>query len=126
MAGRERFAKYGLNGLKNIPFARFGKLLTVDRNEIESLNSLKNLVRNYEFQKKAKKPLSIGVFGPPGSGKSFGIKQIAKSIYGKDVPILEFNLSQFPEDPKFVIDALHQVRDEVLKAKIPFVFWDEL
>ena len=117
-------ALLGPKVLSNIPNARFGKLYTADRNEIEKLRSINKLITDYEKHDKGKKPLSVAVFGPPGSGKSFGIIQIAEGILGSDVPVLEFNLSQFggPDD---LIGAFHQVRDKVLKGKTPVVFWDE-
>lgn len=114
----------GTGSLSGIPFAEFGKLFTVDRNELESYNGIRALIRNYRDEKKAKKPLCLGVFGPPGAGKSFGIKEVAKGILGEKVPILEFNLSQFPE-PGMPIAALHQVRDQVVRGQLPVVFWDE-
>jgi hypothetical protein len=119
-----RVALFGQKELSDIPYSKFGDLFTVDRSEIESLRGIQRLIKDYEAKKRPKKPLSIAVFGPPGSGKSFGIKQIAKSIMGDDVPILEFNLSQFT-GPKELTDAFHQVRDMVLKGKTPCVFWDE-
>jgi hypothetical protein len=117
-------AQFGTKALSNIPYVSFNKLFTVDRSEIESLRGIELLIRSYKANEKAPRPLSIGVFGPPGSGKSFGIKQIAGSILGKDASILEFNLSQF-ERPEDLIGPLHQVRDEVLSGKVPVVFWDE-
>ena len=114
----------GPGALHGVPYQSFGKLLTMDRKEIESLRNLRQLIWNYKEDTKASKPLSIAVFGPPGSGKSFGIKQIAKGILGKDNEPLEFNLSQF-SDPKDLIGALHQVRDAVLSGTTPLVFWDE-
>ncbi len=119
-----RVALFGQKELSNIPYSKFGKFFTVDRSEIESLRGIQRLIKDYEAKKRPKKPLSIAVFGPPGSGKSFVIKQIAKSIMGNDVPILEFNLSQFT-GPKELTDAFHQVRDMVLEGKTPCVFWDE-
>jgi len=111
--------------LNNIPSLTLGKLFTVDRNEIESLRNIKMLIENYRDQKGIKiPPLSIAVFGLPGSGKSFGVKEIGKGVLGDKLPILEFNLSQFA-DPVDLIGAFHQVRDEVLKGTIPLVFWDE-
>jgi hypothetical protein len=120
-----RVALIGENALQHIPFERFGALFTVDREEIEALRGIRRLMTDYEEKKIARKPLSIAVFGPPGAGKSFGVKQIAKGVLGDDVPFLEFNLSQFPEDPLSLIGALHQVRDKVLEGKTPVVFWDE-
>jgi hypothetical protein len=120
-----RVALTGENALQHIPFERFGALFTVDRDEIEALRGIRRLVTDYEEKKIAGKPLSIAVFGPPGAGKSFGVKQIAIGVLGNDVPFLEFNLSQFPEDPLSLIGALHQVRDKVLEGKTPVVFWDE-
>ncbi len=72
----------GLNALNNIPSLRLRKLFTVDRNEIESLRNIKKLLEYYIAQKDFKNPLSIAVFGLPGSGKSFGVKEIAKGSNG--------------------------------------------
>lgn len=117
-------ARYGTDALSHVPALRLGRLFTVDRAEIESLRTLDRLIRNYEAIKVQKKPLSIGVFGPPGAGKSFGVEALAKSILGDKVPFLEFNLSQFT-DPEELIGAFHRVRDAVLKGVTPVAFWDE-
>ena len=114
----------GRQVLDNIPSIRLRKLYTVDRNEIESLRNIKKLIEKYNELKGASIPLSIAVFGLPGSGKSFGVKEIGKGVFGDDLPILDFNLSQFA-GPQDLIGAFHQVRDEVLKGITPLVFWDE-
>ncbi len=119
-----RVALYGYSALSRIPHAHFGDLLSVDRQEIETLRSLTQLIKRYEREKQPKQPLSIAAFGPPGAGKSFGIKEIARQILGKDVPILEFNLSQF-DSASGLFGAFHQVRDKALKGVVPVVFWDE-
>jgi hypothetical protein len=109
--------------LENVPLGRFGKLLTVDRSEIESYRTIAALVQEYINQEKADKPVSIAVFGAPGAGKSFGIKEIANSLSDR-IKEVTFNLSQM-NSPSDLIGALHQVRDEALRGKIPLVFWDE-
>lgn len=119
-----KVARYGLPALAGIPHARFGKLLTVDRTEIEGLKGIQRLISDYVRDPRPGRPLSLAVFGPPGSGKSFGVKQIARQVLGSSVSILEFNLSQFT-DPEMLTGAFHQVRDEVLKGGVPVVFWDE-
>jgi hypothetical protein len=108
--------------LREVPIGRFGGLVTLDRREIEALHSIQNLISEY-CRYTQKKPLSVAVFGPPGSGKSFGVEQVAKSILG-EISVLTFNLSQFGQ-PEDLYDALHQVRDVSLSGKIPLVFWDE-
>jgi hypothetical protein len=110
--------------LRDVPLGKFGHLLTVDRREIESFRSIGALASEYLSQAKQKRPLSIAVFGPPGSGKSFGIIQVANSLAPGQIEVLEFNISQF-ESPDELGDALHQVRDVNLSGKIPLVFWDE-
>jgi hypothetical protein len=110
--------------LKGVPLGRFGYLLTVDRREIESFRSISALAGEYLSQESQKRPLSIAVFGPPGSGKSFGVTQVANSLAPGRIEKLEFNLSQFGS-PNELADALHQVRDAALRGKIPLVFWDE-
>ena len=119
----ESVVKHGVSpALDGVPMAHFGHLVTADRHEIEGYRSIRGLLSEY-CRREAKKPISIAVFGPPGSGKSFGVKQVAKSI-SKTVVTLEFNLSQFG-GPDQMVDALHQVRDIGLSGKIPLVFWDE-
>ena len=111
----------------NIPIAKYNHLVTVDRKEIEFLHHLQSIFTEY-LQKKNSQPLSIAVFGSPGSGKSFSIKQLAKSLGLPDYEIqsITFNLSQFNvENPVDLYQAFHAVRDISLSGKTPLVFWDE-
>lgn len=117
-------AIYGPVALANLPHLRIGEYLTVDGEEITSLRNLRQVLRRYDKCDEGKKPLSIGVFGPPGAGKSFAVKQIAQNLLGKRSDWLEFNLSQF-EGPKDLIGAFHQIRDKVLQGKLPVAFFDE-
>jgi hypothetical protein len=118
-----RLALYGPAALPDIPCARFEALQSMDRSDIEALRSIKQLMLAYR-EKPSKQPLSIAVFGAPGSGKSFGLTQIAKGIFGEKAPILTFNLSQFAS-PVDLYGAYHQVRDKALAGDTPVVFWDE-
>jgi hypothetical protein len=107
-----------------VPLGIFGNLTTVDRREIESFRSIRTLINEYCAQKRPKRPLSIAVFGPPGSGKSFGVTQVAKSMRPGEIEDITFNLSQM-KSPDELVDAFHQIRDKGLKGIIPLVFWDE-
>ncbi len=109
--------------LGSVPLGQFGKFITADRREVESFRSIRSLICEYCGQS-LNKPLSIAVFGPPGSGKSFAVKQIADSVQTDKIKTLEFNLSQF-NSLGDLYDAFHQVRDAGLSGKIPLVFWDE-
>ncbi len=115
----------GAKAIDRFPVAKFGDLQTVDRNEIESLRTIRHLINSYKSGFPQKKPLSIGVFGPPGAGKSFGVTQIAMEVlHIKEEQVLTFNLSQFT-DTRDLIGAFHRIRDAVLAGQTPFVFWDE-
>jgi RyR domain len=114
--------------LQQVPMAEFGKLRTYDRREIESYRSLYTLLRDYLSAPNPARPLSIAVFGPPGAGKSFGVKQVAASLKGlqgcRDVVTLTFNLSLY-DKAEDLAGAFHLVRDEVLRGRVPLVFFDE-
>ncbi len=114
---------HGTVALKKYPHAEFGDLFTADRAEIESLRSIRSLMRRYDQNRDETKPLSIGVFGPPGAGKSFGVRQVADSIFKKEA-WKEYNLSQFNEVDD-LIGAFHEIRDIVLGGITPVIFWDE-
>lgn len=112
------------HALKFIPIAQFGKLQTVDRGEIESYRSIKNLMWEYISTTNTARPLCIAVFGTPGSGKSFGVTEVAASIAPTLIKKLNFNLSQL-STPLELNNAFHRVRDLCLEGKIPLVFFDE-
>lgn len=117
-------AVIGPEALGQFPVAKFGSYLTVDRKEIESLRTIRQLIMSYINAGKQTKPLNLGVFGPPGSGKSYIVIEIAKALDIKKADVKVFNLSQF-SDPADLYGAFHQVRDMVLKGTTPLIFWDE-
>jgi RyR domain-containing protein len=110
--------------LREAPEARYGRYRTVDREEIERINAIQSLIISYKNNPLDRKPLSIAVFGPPGSGKSFAIKQLLSTVFGKENKPLEFNLSQFG-NVEDLCEAFHQVRDRSIQGQIALVFWDE-
>jgi hypothetical protein len=114
------------SSLDRVPRGQFRNLITVDRSEIEILCNIRNLIREYLENPNITRPLCVAVFGPPGSGKSFAVTEVAKSVapekLAKDP--LEFNLSQFNSTSE-LIAAFHRVRDVTLEGKIPIVFFDE-
>ncbi len=113
-----------MKALRAAPRACYGKYLTVDREEIERINSIRSLIMAYQANAEDRRPLSIAVFGPPGTGKSFAIKQLAAEIFEDSKGILEFNLSQL-DGLSALHEAFHEVRDATVKGRIPLVFWDE-
>jgi hypothetical protein len=113
----------GTIALQNLPHLRVGNLITVDRSEVEALRTLTQVIRRYKQYDASKKPLSVGVFGPPGAGKSFAVREIATNLLSKD-SWMEFNLSQF-NTPDDLIGAFHQIRDQVLLGRLPVAFFDE-
>ncbi len=117
-------AVLGPEALERFPVAQFGNYQTVDRKEIESLRTIRHLIMAYVKDKRPRAPLNLGVFGPPGSGKSYIVYQIAKAANIPKEDVLLFNLSQF-KDSAEICGALHRVRDKVLKGATPIVFWDE-
>lgn len=108
----------------DVPYLRSGTLLTFDRTEIEQLRSIHQIFKLYISDHSITKPFSICVFGQPGSGKSFAVKQIAKSLNIGEKAILEFNLSQM-SSPRELFLAFHQIRDAGLKGELPLAFFDE-
>lgn len=111
------------------PVLEFGKtlkLVVAEREEFEGLCSVSRLLNSYVREKEHdRKPISIAVFGPPGTGKSFAIKRIAESFDPSEkVEILEFNVAQF----KGIVDlgvVLTRVGSLNHQGKTPLVFFDE-
>jgi hypothetical protein len=111
----------GKSALADMEHARFGDFLTVDQTEIEGFRAIKSVIEGYVDDHRQTMPLSLGVFGPPGSGKSFGIKQLAKSR--PEIEFRVFNLSEASADA--LPGYFHEMRDINLKGKVPLWFFDE-
>lgn len=109
----------------DVPIGSFGRLSTLDRSEIESYRGISNLMREFLDNPRPERPLCLAVFGAPGSGKSFGVTEVARSVDKKDrIEKLDFNVSQW-NDPEYLVNALHRVRDYAIRGKVPLVFFDE-
>lgn len=109
------------------PFMQMGRIQTFDKDEVERLANLAKLIGKYHDDPKWLTPLSIAVFGPPGAGKSFAVKQLMKTVNPaiKDSSILTFNLAQF-NSLELLTEAFHQVQDQVLFSDdVPLVIFDE-
>ena len=109
-----------------VPVEEMGSWASVDRTEIESMRSVQNIIREYVLQPSPNRPLSIAVFGPPGAGKSFAIKEMARewTAGGSKMTVLEFNLSQFATTDNLAA-AFRRLRDCAVEGTLPLVFWDE-
>ena len=83
---------------------------------------------SYVSRESFQRPLCLGVFGPPGSGKSFSVKEVARVIAKKfshnPFEFFEFNMTQFT-GPEEINSAIEPIRASVAKGKVPIVFWDE-
>jgi hypothetical protein len=108
------------------PVFQFGKLFVADREEIEGLCSVSRLLKDYVRDKEHnRKPISIAVFGPPGTGKSFAIKRIAETFdRNEKVENLEFNVAQFKDvnDLGLVLTKVGSLNHQQVT---PLVFFDE-
>jgi len=117
------YVEKGAKVIEGLPQLSFGNLTTIDRQEIEAYQNIRNLILNYTGSDNVR-PLSIAVFGAPGSGKSFGVTEIAKNILPGKVEKIEFNVSQFTDNAELGA-AFQKVRDITLNGKLPLVFFDE-
>lgn len=121
-------AKGYLEDTQKLPLVDLGKNKLVDRQEVEDYLFLQRLLQNYHEDRKWRQPLCIGVFGQPGAGKSFGVKQLVSEMSGSSEAFskdsIEVNLSQL-RSLKELADCFHKVRDACLQQPIPLVFFDE-
>ena len=113
--------KYG------IPVAKFGDRSVVDRHEFERFCELQHQLARYRSpDSNETKPISIAVFGSPGSGKSYSIEELAKSASGSDKGdmIITANLSQFTSVDELAM-VFQNVRNVTHGGQVPLVLLDE-
>ena len=115
-------------GFDSMRLFSVGNLRTPDPVEIEPIITLKRVMESYITRETFQRPLCVGVFGPPGSGKSFSVKEVARVVARKidqnPFDFFEFNLTQFG-NPEEINSAIEPIRASVAKGMVPIVFWDE-
>jgi hypothetical protein len=119
----EAIVRVGSKEIAKFPRAVFSSVSWVDPREVETYRHVAALVGEY-LKRETTKPLSFAVFGPPGSGKSFGVSTVAETLDMISQPPLQFNLSQW-ESADRLVTAFHNVREVSVKGRIPLVFFDE-
>lgn len=103
--------------------------------ELEHISGLAELILRYVSQRTHPRPLCIAVFGPPGSGKSFAVEQIAEAIEGTEhagvssgsgskMPMTTINLTQVSSASE-ISAVLARVAGEQKSQSVPILFFDE-
>ncbi|MDD5758095.1 MAG: AAA family ATPase [Desulfobulbaceae bacterium] len=115
-------------GFEKLRLYHVGNLRTTDPAEIDPVITLQSVMDSYVSRESFQRPLCLGVFGPPGSGKSFSVKEVARVVSKKfatnPFEFFEFNMTQFT-GPEEINSAIEPIRASVAKGKVPIVFWDE-
>jgi hypothetical protein len=108
------------------PYHLYGVITTAYREEIDGFANIQRIIERYLSDDMWTTPLSVAVFGQPGSGKSLAVKQILQNI---DPEIakrpLSFNMSQMNIQSNDLEIAFHKVQDEAVRGTVPLVFFDE-
>ena len=118
-----------LTSLSGTEAWQFGNLWSFSREEYNGLNAGRDRIMKYLDFADHKRPLCIAVFGPPGSGKSTGVKEIFGQLTKGSPASLgwaELNLTQFNSTREIARAVVAAVEDLKGKgASVPFIFFDE-
>ncbi len=112
-----------------------GRLPAFSQNELRQLESLRDLIVRYVSNSSPVRPLCLAVFGPPGSGKSFAVKEICREAENeakKQSAVLEklklprtlVNMTQVGSASE-VARVLARVAGEQDEDTVPILFIDE-
>ena len=98
--------------------------MSADQLEIEQLRYVADLFERHLAIAEPKRPLCLAVFGQPGAGKSFAVKEIAAHVAPGELQEQEVNLAQL-SGPDDLAREFHIARDTMLEGRTPIVFFDE-
>ncbi|KAK6504084.1 hypothetical protein TWF506_002297 [Arthrobotrys conoides] len=109
------------SGSSRIPTARFGRLVLVDRHEIESFRIISNVLRDY-IDLPQTRPISIALFGPRGAGRSYAAIEMGRALLnGQKISKFRMDLTQI-STPTELIPIFHSIRDCNLEGGFPLVY----
>ncbi|KAK5115878.1 hypothetical protein LTR85_009472 [Meristemomyces frigidus] len=104
------------------PIQRFGDLLTVERNEQESLRAVVDAVHE-RLCSNDSRPTSVGIVGPPGSGKKFTTSNVADYIAG-DRPVQKLTYNARLLKTEDLVAACHTIRDSTASGLLTIVSFE--
>jgi hypothetical protein len=103
--------------------------------EYNQLETLVSLITAYVKIDEPDRPLSIAIFGAPGSGKSATVKDVAKTVHDRLIAeksqesrladLEPFNLTQIASPTLLAGHIEAATARAVAKESVPFVFFDE-
>lgn len=97
--------------------------LPIDSKEAVRCKKVNEIIKDYSGRSSTERPLCIGMFGPPGSGKSFMVKELAKDAIGQHIKPKTINLSQM-EGPAEFAEHLLRILSES-GGQLPVILMDE-
>ena len=111
------------------------KLWTFSEEEKDQLTAMQRVIETWIQRPGPERPLCIALFGSPGSGKSFAVKQLLKDYekrvsadkrptWAKEFRSFTFNLTQIAE-PRELSAALFDLMGRLEPQELPVVFFDE-
>jgi ATPase family associated with various cellular activities (AAA) len=107
----------------------FGKYVTRNAGFVKYVEGVRDQIIGYIGRPSVKRPLNILLAAPPGTGKSFLIKQLIEWIDFKarklDVSFEESNIASF-ENASELYGLFQRVQSVNLEGKVPVVFFDEV
>lgn len=106
-----------------------GNFICLDHTQREGLLSIVDAVRGYIKRNKRHRPLNIYIEALPGTGKSFLVKQVCKSVLNimpkSKLKFLSYNMT-YVDSPEQLTGSFRRVQDSNLKGEIPVIFFDEV
>jgi hypothetical protein len=107
----------------------FGKYVTRNSGFVEYLHGVRDQIDTYIAKDTVKRSLNILLAAPPGSGKSFLIKQLIESIDFKARNLevsFEESYAASLENVAELYSIFQRVQSVNLEGKLPVVFFDEI
>ncbi|KAK4505285.1 hypothetical protein PRZ48_003248 [Zasmidium cellare] len=108
--------------LARCPAQQFGDLLSVERSEQESLRAIVGAVEE-RLRSETSHPTSIGVLGPPGSGKKFVATNLSDHFAtNRSVKQLSYNARLLRLDD--LVALCHTIRDHTVAGLLTVVIFE--
>lgn len=104
----------------------FGRYVTRNIGFKEYVDDVRHLVQAYINKKKTERPLNILLAAPPGSGKSFFIKELIKTLNNVDNKAFEEVYIGSLDEIEELYGIFQRVQSLNLEGKLPFIFFDEI